>query len=266
MSTHPAFHRAELLLGEKTLAALRDARVIIFGVGGVGSWCAEALVRSGVGHLTLVDNDVVCVTNVNRQLQATVGNVGTSKVEALRQRLLEIYPDADVEAIPIAYNRETRDRFDLAAYDYVVDAIDSLSHKVNLIACAMEAGVKLYSAMGAACKLDATQIRVASIWDTTGCKLARFVRKRLRRRGVTGDCLCIYSEEFLPGSGETAPACGSDRCFCPKQFDEDGEEIPADVWCNTKAQINGSLVHITGSYGFFLAGLIIQDIHARCTP
>ncbi len=263
MSTHPAFHRAELLLGQEALASLREARVIIFGVGGVGSWCAEALVRSGVGHLTLVDNDVICVTNVNRQLQATMKNVGSSKVDALRDRLLEIYPEADVCAKQVAYNKETRDTFDLSSYDYIVDAIDSLSHKVNLIACAMEAGVTLYSAMGAACKLDPTAIRVASIWDTSGCKLARFVRKRLRRRDVTGDCLCVYSEEFLPSVEGTAPACGSENCFCPKQVDEDGEEIPTDVWCHSKAQINGSMVHITGIYGFHLAGLIIQDIYRK---
>jgi tRNA A37 threonylcarbamoyladenosine dehydratase len=265
VSTHPAFHRAELLLGEKALAALGKARVIIFGVGGVGSWCAEALIRSGIGHLTLVDNDTICVTNINRQLQATMKNVGQPKVEALRQRLLDIHPDADVVAMRIAYNRETRDSFDLSAYDYVIDAIDSLSHKVNLIACAMTAGVTLYSAMGAACKLDPTAIRVDSIWKTHGCKLARFVRKRLRRRGVEGDCLCIYSEELLPTQGDATPACGSERCFCPKQYDEDGNEIPADVWCDSKAQINGSMVHITGIYGFHLAGLIVQDLYHRVT-
>ncbi len=265
MSRHPAFHRAELLLGSAAQDALAKTRVILFGVGGVGSWCAEALIRSGVGHLTMVDNDVVCVTNVNRQLQATVKNVGQSKVEALKDRLLSIIPGADVRAINAVYNQTTRDSFDLQCYDYVIDAIDSLSHKVDLIATAMDLGVTLYSAMGAACKLDASAIKVDSIWNSKGCKLASIVRKQLRRRGVTGDCLCLYSEEFVP-SGESTTACGSAHCFCPKKLDEDGNEISSDVWCHTKAQINGSLVHITGAYGFHLAGLVIQDIYKKNPP
>lgn len=260
---NPAFHRNELLLGKAGVEALAQARVILFGVGGVGSWCAEALIRSGVGHLTIVDNDVICVTNVNRQLQATIPNVGRSKVDALAERLREINPRADVVALQQVYNLETSVEFDLNSFDYVIDAIDSLSHKVGLIAQAMASSATLYSAMGAACKLDATTIRVSSIWDTQGCRLAKFVRKRLRRREVgDGDCLCVYSEEFLEAQ-EAESACGSENCFCPKQYDDEGNEIPADVWCNKKAQINGSMVHITGAFGFFLAGLVVQDIYRR---
>ncbi len=260
MKKHPAFHRTELLIGDAALAKLAESRVILFGVGGVGSWCAEALIRSGVGHLTIVDNDVICVTNINRQLQATAKNVGQSKVEALKERLLDIHPDAEIIALQKVYNQETREEFDLPSYDYVIDAIDSLSHKVDLIASVMDIGVTLFSAMGAACKLDATTIRVDSIWKTHGCKLAKFVRKRLRSYGTTGDCLCVYSQEFLPPTHEAEPACGSAQCFCPKQLDDEGNEIPSDVWCNQKAQINGSMVHITGAFGFNLAGLVVQDI------
>jgi tRNA threonylcarbamoyladenosine dehydratase len=260
MKKHPAFHRTELLIGEAALKTLAETRVILFGVGGVGSWCAEALIRSGVGHLTIVDNDVICVTNINRQLQATAKNVGTSKVEALKERLLEIHPDAGIIALQKVYNQETREEFDLPSYDYVIDAIDSLSHKVDLIASAMEAGVKLFSAMGAANKLDATTIRVDSIWKSQGCRLAKFVRKKLRQRGATGDCLCIYSEELLPAFEAVKAACGSAQCFCPKPLDEEGGGIPPDVWCHQKAQINGSMVHITGAFGFNLAGLVVQDI------
>lgn len=260
MKKHPAFHRTELLIGETALTKLAAARVILFGVGGVGSWCAEALIRSGIGHLTIVDNDVICVTNINRQLQATAKNVGQSKVEALKERLLDIHPEADITALQKVYNQETRAEFDLPSYDYVIDAIDSLSHKVDLIASAMEAGVTLYSAMGAANKLDATTIRVDSIWKSQGCRLAKFVRKKLRQRGVTGDCLCVYSEELLPAFEAVKAACGSAQCFCPKQLDEEGDEIPSDVWCHQKAQINGSMVHITGAFGFNLAGLVVQDI------
>ncbi len=260
MKKHPAFHRTELLIGEAALKKLVETRVILFGVGGVGSWCAEALIRSGVGHLTIVDNDVICVTNINRQLQATAKNVGQSKVLALRERLLEIHPDADITALQKVYNRDTCAEFNLTDYDYVIDAIDSLSHKVDLIASAMESGVTLFSAMGAASKLDATTIRVDSIWKSRGCRLAHFVRKRLRHRGVTGDCLCVYSEESLPAFEAVKAACGSAECFCPKQLDDDGNEIPRDVWCHQKAQINGSMVHITGAFGFNLAGLVVQDV------
>ncbi len=242
MKKHPAFHRTELLIGEAALKKLSVTRVILFGVGGVGSWCAEALIRSGIGHLTIVDNDVICVTNINRQLQATAKNIGQSKVLALRERLLDIRPDADVVALQKVYNRETCGEFNLPRFNYVIDAIDSLSHKVELIASAMEAGVILFSAMGAANKLDATTIRVDSIWKSQGCRLARFVRKRLRQRGVTGDCLCVYSEELLTPLEIEPP-------------DEAG-----DAWSETKAQVNGSMVHITGAFGFNLAGLVVQDV------
>ena len=247
MKKHPAFHRTELLIGEAALKKLAQTRVILFGVGGVGSWCAEALIRSGVGHLTIVDNDVICVTNINRQLQATAKNVGKSKVDALKARLLEIHPDAEITALQKVYNQETREEFNLPSYDYVIDAIDSLSHKVDLIASTMAAGVTLFSAMGAANKLDSTTIRVDSIWKSQGCRLAKFVRKKLRQRGATGDCLCVYSEELLPPMEVESPA---------------GE---GDAWSDAKAQINGSMVHITGAFGFNLAGLVVQDV-VRQTP
>lgn len=236
------FHRTKLLIGEAALKKLNDTRVILFGVGGVGSWCAEALIRSGAGHLTIVDNDVICETNINRQLQATAKNVGQPKVEALKARLLEIHPEAEIIALQKVYNQETRAEFDLPSYDYVIDAIDSLSNKVDLIGSAMEAGVTLFSAMGAAGKLDATTIRVDSIWKSQGCRLAKFVRKKLRRRGVAGDCLCVYSEELLPSVAIEPP-------------EEEG-----DAWSETKAQINGSMVHMTGVFGFNLAGLVVQDV------
>lgn len=233
-----------MLIGAEALKRLRNTHVIVFGVGGVGSWCAEALIRSGVGHLTIVDNDVVCETNLNRQLQATSKTIGQRKVEALKARLLEIHPDVQIETMPIAYNRDTREEFDLSQYDYVIDAIDSLSHKVNLIASAMEAGTTLFSAMGAASKIDPTSIQIDSIWKSKGCRLARFVRKRLRKRGVEGDCLCVYSPERFSVFGDA-----------PEQDEDD-----IDAWSETKAQANGSMIHITGAFGFNLAGLVVQDV------
>ena len=232
MDKNRAFHRTELLLGKEGIDALAQTHVILFGVGGVGSWCAEALVRSGVGHLTLVDNDVVCESNMNRQLQATVPNLGRTKVEALAERLRQINPDAQIDALAKRYHLETSTDFDLSSYDYVIDAIDTLSHKVGLIAQAMASDATLFSAMGAACKLDPTRIRVDSIWESKGCKLARFVRKRLRRWGVEGDGLCVYSEELIESR-------------------EEG--------------VHGSMVHMTGIFGFHLAGLVVQDIYRRTT-
>jgi len=243
MQKYSAFHRTELLIGEGALRRLAESRVILFGTGGVGSWCAEALIRSGVGHLTIVDNDAICVTNINRQLQATAKNVGQLKVEALKKRLLEIHPDTDIQALQKVYTQSTRDEFNLSSYDYVIDAIDSLSHKVDLIASAMELGVTLFSAMGAACKLDATSVRVDSIWKTHGCKLAKFVRRRLRHYGATGDCLCVYSKDLFSPPESAEPAA------------EEG-----DAWSETQAQVNGSMVHMTGVFGFNLAGLVVQDV------
>jgi len=261
-------HRTELLLGSDGLDRLARARVILFGVGGVGSYCAEALVRTGVGHLTLVDNDLICITNVNRQLQATAGNVGQVKVYALRDRLLEIRPDADLWAVPKPWDEDTRDEFDLGAYDYVIDAIDSLNNKVELIRAAHASGARLYSAMGAASKLDPTRVQVASIWDTRDCRLARLVRSRLRRRGFDGDFLTVFSDEPVRDvqTDDADEGCGTAACFCPKQApsphpgDPDAELPVAHEWCSSKARINGSLVHMTATFGMVLAGLVIQDV------
>jgi len=256
---NPAFHRTELLIGSDALRALEKTRVILFGVGGVGSWCAEALIRSGVGHLTLVDADVICITNINRQIQATSRTIGEFKVDVLKNRLLEINPRADISAVRKLYDLETSATFNLSDYDYVIDAIDTLSHKVGLIAQAMDSDTKLFSAMGAACKLNPSAIRVSSIWETQGCKLARFVRKRLRRRGVKGDCLCVYSEEFVQPEFEINSNKPSPNRFSTRP-NENREGILDNTLGDKRTQINGSLVHITGTFGFYLAGLLIKDV------
>lgn len=249
------------MTGKTGIEALAKARVIIFGVGGVGSWTAEALIRSGIGHLTIVDSDLVCITNINRQAQATTATIGQPKVDALKNRLLEINPAADIEAIEAIYDKETASQFDLDNYDYVIDAIDSLSCKLDLIANAVNADTTLYSSLGAACKLDPSRIRVASIWETSGCRLGRFVRKRLRNRGVTAPFLCVYSDELRPVQ-EGSIGCGTGDCVCPKRaaIDDDGDGMDEHEWCSSKQQINGSVVHITGIFGFTLCGLVMQDI------
>ena len=157
------FHRSALLLGPDVIESIGDKRVILFGVGGVGSWCAEGLVRSGVRHLTIVDSDRVSITNVNRQLPATTKTVGQVKVEVLRERLLEINPEAEIVALQKIYSEETREEFALSSYDYIIDAVDSLKDKISLILRATETPAVFFSSMGAALKLDPTKVRVAEL-------------------------------------------------------------------------------------------------------
>jgi tRNA A37 threonylcarbamoyladenosine dehydratase len=248
-------------LGEAAMELLAQSRVAVFGIGGVGSWAAEALARTGVGHLTLVDSDLVCITNANRQVQATAFNAGAVKVHALAERLKELSPSCQIEPLQKVYSRQTRDEFDLSAFDYVLDAIDSLSSKVDLIASAHQAGATVFASMGAACKLDSTQVRVASLWKTENCPLARRVRRGLREIGFEGSPLCVYSPEVVPNAG-MATACGSHACLCPQTSSEQGGA--AHEWCSHKAVINGSLVHVTAAFGMALAGLVVQNVVSRC--
>lgn len=232
------FHRTERLLGTEAVGRLQEARVILFGVGGVGSWAAESLIRTGVGHLTLVDFDKVSPTNVNRQLMATESSVGQVKVEVMKRRLLEINPQADIQTFEVFYTEETADKFNLDAYDYVIDAIDSLQDKALLILNATRSKARLFSSMGAALKLDPTKVAVAEFWKVKGCPLGAALRRKFKKMGCFPNrkFKCVYSDELLPNLGESDEALGF------------------------KAQINGSLAHITAIFGFTLAGLIVQDI------
>ncbi len=198
-----AMRRTELLVGKDAMSKLGSLKVIIFGVGGVGSWCAESLVRSGVKTITIVDSDRVCVTNVNRQLMATLKTVGQVKVDALRDRLLSINPRAEITALQKIYTAETADQFDLDNFDYVVDAIDSLKDKALLILKACDSKAKFISSMGAALKMDATQIRMVEFWDAKGCPLARALRKKFKRDGVrpSRKFKCVFSPELLTNKG-----------------------------------------------------------------
>lgn len=244
---------------------LADTRVIIFGVGGVGSWCAEGLIRSGVGHLTIVDSDRVCITNVNRQMMATSRTIGKVKVDALKERLLEINPEADIEAVQAIYSEESSSKFNLDSYDYVVDAIDSLKEKAALILHATRSKSKFFSSMGAALKSDPTMIRVTEFWKVKGCPLARALRQKFKKRKTypSKKFLCVYSEELLENKGSES-SCGTDRCVCPKSTKTEGEPSFANhEWCSSKARINGSLMHITSIFGLTLSGLIINDLRGR---
>lgn len=261
----PFFNRTRLLLGDETMDDLSKARVIIFGVGGVGSWCAEGLVRSGIGHLTVVDSDRVCITNVNRQMMATSTTVGMVKVEALKERLLEINPGVDIETYQAIYSTETADQFDLDSYDYVIDAIDSLKDKATLILNATRSKAKFYSSMGAALKLDPTKVEVSEFWQVRGCPLARALRQRFKKRREypAKKFKCVFSEEVLANKGKES-SCGTDRCVCPKTTTAVGNhELANHEWCSSKAIINGSLMHITAIFGLTLAGLVMKDISMR---
>ena len=259
------YNRTSLLVGDEAMERFGAARVIIFGVGGVGSWCAEGLVRSGVVNLTIVDSDRVCITNINRQSMATTKTVGRVKVDALKDRLLEINPKANIEAVQEIYSEETASLFDLDSYDYVIDAIDSLKDKAALILNASASRATFYSAMGAALKMDPTQVRVAEFWNVRGCPLGAMLRKRFRKNGTfpSHKFLCVYDEEVLPNRGK-ASTCGTSACVCPKAAAGPGrEDLLNHEWCTSKAQINGTTAHITAIFGFTLSGLVIQDIYSK---
>lgn len=248
--------RVELLLGKEALQSIAETKVIIFGVGGVGSWCAESLVRSGIRHLTIVDSDCVAESNINRQAEATVATVGQVKVEAMRDRLLSINPEAEIVTIQKTYSRETNHEFHLEDYDYIIDCIDSLKDKAALLINATNGTwgeqaplvadfppqpyvkATVFSSMGAALKVDPTQIKVAEYWKVRGCPLGAALRKKMKRarQKLGKEVLCVYSEELLENRGHT------------------------DETCDYKAVVNGTLAHITAIFGFTIAGLILRDI------
>ena len=230
--------RAERLLGSTVMEQMATKRVIVFGVGGVGSWCVESLVRTGIRQMTIVDSDRVCASNVNRQLMATTTSIGRPKVEVLKERLLDIAPDAQVDARMEVFNAETAHTFRLDDYDYIVDAIDSLADKMLLIRMATQTKAVFFSSMGAALKQDPTKIQVAEFWKVRGCPLARALRQRFKKEKTfpSRKFTCVFSEELLKNQPTEQPA--ADRG-------------------------NGSLVQITGIFGFTLAGLVINDIARR---
>ena len=204
------FTRTIQLIGENGFTALQRARVILFGVGGVGGWCAETLLRTGIGHLTLVDFDKVDTTNLNRQLVATASNIGQNKVQEMQKRLLEICPEADVQIIDRQYNSETADSFDLAQYNIVIDAIDMVDCKALLLYRATQAGCKVYSSMGAGRKTDPQKIRTTEFWKVQGCPLARALRTKMKKAGLmpASKIQCVYSEEISGNQGTLAPVVG----------------------------------------------------------
>ena len=254
---NPAFHRLSLLTGAEAAESLFQTRVIVFGLGGVGSWCAEALARSGIGRICIVDSDTVCVTNINRQIQATKANIGEPKAEALKKRLLEINPDCEVTAFDSIFSGDNAGIFEIDKADFVIDAIDSLSHKLDLIEITTKYNVKIFSSMGMAQKLDPSLIRTADIWETRSCPLARLVRGGLRKRGFTENLTVVYSEERIPLRTDEENVCGSAQCICPEGGND--RRIPH------KAR-NGSVVTVTATAGMLLASLVIRSVINKNSP
>ena len=246
--TNPLFRRLTLITGEGAARALEESRVIVVGIGGVGSWAAEALVRSGVGSVSIVDCNRVAVSNTNRQIQASRLNIGRPKTEALEERLKDINPACEVRSFPRFFSKEAADSFDIQGADFVIDAIDTMQSKLDLIEVSLAAGKKLFSSMGMGKKLDPSLIRTADIWKTSGCPLARLVREGLRKRKCYGRFIAVYSPEQLPmreAGDDGAPA----------------EEV-ATVGSVKKAVI-GSAVTVTASAGMVLASLVLRDVYAR---
>jgi tRNA A37 threonylcarbamoyladenosine dehydratase len=233
MMEETTFQRTELLLGKEKMNRLSEQRVILFGVGGVGSWCAEGLVRSGIHHLTIVDFDVVNITNINRQLVATTTTLGRPKVEVLRERLLDINPDIEVVAIQERFTAVSAPSFHLDRYDYVIDAIDSVKDKARLILMASQTKAVLFSSMGAALKMDSSRIKVDEFWKVHGDPLARALRHRFKHQQEWPDkkFMCVFSDERLENAVETTE----------------------------EERVNGTVAHITAIFGFTLAGLVIRS-------
>ena len=234
---HEQFLRTQMLLGTEALARLQKARVAVFGIGGVGGYTVEALARSGVGQLDLIDSDTVSVSNINRQILATHSTVGLPKVEAAKRRILDINPDCAVRTYRMFYLPETADQFDFSQYDYIVDAIDTVTGKLQLVERAVAAGTPIICCMGTGNKLDASAFEVSDISKTSMCPLARIMRKELSKRGIRHLKVVYSREEALTPTGweEEAAALG-------------------------KRQIPGSVAFVPGTAGLILAGEVIRDI------
>lgn len=234
---HEQFFRTQMLLGESAMERLQKARVAVFGLGGVGGYVVEALVRSGVGQLDLIDNDTVGLTNLNRQILATYATLGMPKTEAARERVLQINPACCVRTHALFFGPDTESQFDFAQYDYIVDAIDTVTGKLALVQKAHSAGTPIISCMGTGNKLDAAAFQVADISKTSMCPLARVMRKELKKRGIA-HLKVVYSQE---------------EAQTPTGWEEEAVAIG-------KRQIPGSLSYVPGAAGLILAGEVIKDI------
>lgn len=244
------FSRTELLLGKENMTRLQEARVAVFGIGGVGGYTTEALARSGVGTLDLIDDDRVCLTNINRQIYATRKTVGKYKVDVAKERILEINPEARVNIYKTFYMPDTAEQFDFTAYDYVVDAIDTVTGKLMLVEQANKAKVPVISSMGAGNKMDPTAFLVADIYETSVCPLAKVMRRELKKRGVKSLKVVYSKEKPLEPAEDMAISCRT-NCICPPGTARK---------CTQRRQIPGSNAFVPSVVGLIIAGEVIKDL------
>ncbi|HHV31905.1 tRNA threonylcarbamoyladenosine dehydratase [Caproiciproducens sp. LBM24188] len=244
------FSRTQLLLGEEAMEKLKHASVAIFGIGGVGSYAAEAIARCGVGHIELFDDDKVCLTNINRQLIATRKTIGKQKVDVMRERIEAINPNAEVVTHQCFYTAENAGEFDFSKYSYIIDAIDTVSSKLELIVRAEKAGVPIISCMGAGNKLDPTRFEVADIYSTSVCPLARVMRRELKARGIK-KLKVVYSKEPPLTPLEDMSISCREHCVCPPGTKRK---------CTVRRAIPGSISFVPSVAGLILAGEVIKDL------
>ena len=246
------FSRTELLLGKDAMDRLKSSRVAIFGLGGVGSYAVEALARSGIGFFLICDDDRVCLTNINRQLIANIKTIGKLKTEVMREHILSINPKAEITVYDCFYSKDNAEEFHLAEYDYIVDAIDTVSAKIDLICRAQAAGVPVISCMGAGNKLDPTKFEVADIYATSIDPLAKVMRHELRARGVES-LKVVYSREVPIKPLEQEDTSCRTNCICPPDTKRN---------CSVRRQVPGSVAFVPPAAGLILAGEVVKDLIA----
>ena len=244
------FSRTQLLIGKDNMDRLKNARVAVFGIGGVGGYTVEALARSGVGTLDLIDDDKVCLTNLNRQILATRKTIGKYKVDVAKERILDINPDAVVNTYKTFFMPDTAEQFDFSQYDYVVDAIDTVTGKIQLVMQAQESGVPIISSMGAGNKMDAAAFEVADIYKTSVCPLAKVMRRELKKRGVKKLKVVYSKEKPLTPIDDMEISC-KNHCVCPPGTERS---------CTQRRQIPGSNAFVPSVVGLIIAGEIIKDL------
>lgn len=247
------FSRTELLFGNEAMLKISKSRVAVFGIGGVGGYAVEALARSGVGTLDLIDNDKICLTNLNRQIIALHSTIGEYKVDVAKKRILDICPDIKVNTYKCFFMPDTSDNFDFTQYDYVIDAIDTVSGKLEIIKRAKAADIPVISAMGAGNKLDPKAFRIADIYDTKVCPLARVMRYELRKAGIK-DVKVLYSEEKPIHPIENIEISRKNNNIC---------QTDTERKCTVRKDIPGSNAFVPSVAGLIIAGEVIKDLTAK---
>ncbi|MFV0465282.1 MAG: ThiF family adenylyltransferase [Lachnospiraceae bacterium] len=246
------FSRTQLLYGEEIMESLSKKKIAVFGIGGVGGHVVEALARSGIGAFDLIDDDKVCLTNINRQIVATFSTIGQYKVDAMRDRILDINPKAQVTCHKCFYLPENANDFEFTQYDYVVDAVDTVTAKINLILQAQDAGVPIISSMGAGNKLNPARFEVADIYKTSMCPLAKVMRRELKKRGVKKLKVVYSREKSIRPREDMAISCRA-HCVCPPG---------AERKCSDRRDIPGSVAFVPSVAGLIIAGEVMKDLTA----